>query len=119
MSTDPCDLLDGLVAMGGRNGNYGNYVRLDHGPHISTGYAHLSSIVTTLKPGDRVKQGDMIGFVGMTGLATGPHLCFQLLDGKKQLNPLTTRPMIEEALMDQLASNPGRNLPIATIGDLQ
>jgi murein DD-endopeptidase MepM/ murein hydrolase activator NlpD len=110
---------DGVVAMADWNGNYGNYVRIDHGANISTGYAHLSAIVTTLKPGMRVKQGDMIGFVGMTGLATGPHLCFQLLEGKKQLNPLDARPMIEEALVDQLATNPGRNLPIATIGDLQ
>ena len=110
---------DGVVAMAGWNGNYGNYVRIDHGPHISTGYAHLSSIVTTLKEGARIKQGDMIGFVGMTGLATGPHLCFQLLDGKKQLNPLTARPMVDEALIDQLATNPGRSLPIATIGELQ
>jgi murein DD-endopeptidase MepM/ murein hydrolase activator NlpD len=110
---------DGIVAMAGRNGNYGLYVRIDHGPHISTGYAHLSSIVTTLKPGMRVRQGEMIGFVGMTGLATGPHLCFQLLDGKKQLNPLTARPMIEETLMEQLASSPSRTLPTGTIGDLQ
>jgi murein DD-endopeptidase MepM/ murein hydrolase activator NlpD len=110
---------DGVVGMAGWNGNYGNYVRIDHGPHIATGYAHLSSIVTSLKEGARIKQGDMIGFVGMTGLATGPHLCFQLLDGKKQLNPLTARPMVDEALIDQLATNPGRSLPIATIGDLQ
>ncbi|HXV25908.1 MAG TPA: M23 family metallopeptidase [Alphaproteobacteria bacterium] len=110
---------DGTVAMAGRNGNYGLYVRIDHGPGISTGYAHLSSIVTTLKPGTRVRQGEMIGFVGMTGLATGPHLCFQLLEGKKQLNPLTARPMIEEALMEQLASSPSRSLPIGTVGDLQ
>ena len=110
---------DGVVSMAGWNGNYGMYVRIDHGPHISTGYAHLSSIVTTLKEGMRVKQGEMIGFVGMTGLATGPHLCFQVLDGKKQVNPLDARPMIEEALIDQLATNPGRNLPVATIGDLQ
>jgi murein DD-endopeptidase MepM/ murein hydrolase activator NlpD len=110
---------DGVVAMADWNGNYGNYVRIDHGRNISTGYAHLSSIVTTLKPGTRVKQGDMIGFVGMTGLATGPHLCFQLMDGKKQLNPLSARPMLEEDLVDQLATNPGRNVPLATIGDLQ
>ena len=110
---------DGVVAMAGWNGNYGNYVRIDHGSNISTGYAHLSSIVTTLKPGSPVKEGDMIGFVGMTGLATGPHLCFQLIEGKNQLNPLTARPMIEESPLDQLVSDPGRGLPIATIGDLQ
>jgi murein DD-endopeptidase MepM/ murein hydrolase activator NlpD len=110
---------DGVVGMAGWNGNYGNYVRLDHGGNIATGYAHLSSVVTTLKPGSFIKQGDMIGFVGMTGLATGPHLCFQLLEGKKQLNPLTARPMIEESPLDQLVSDPGRGLPIATIGDLQ
>ena len=110
---------DGVVGMAGWNGNYGNYVRIDHGGNISTGYAHLSAIVTTLTPGSYVRQGDMIGFVGMTGLATGPHLCFQLIEGKKQINPLTARPMIEESPLDQLVSDPGRGLPIATIGDLQ
>lgn len=110
---------DGVVAMAGRNGNYGNYIRIDHGSGLATGYAHLSAIVTTLMVGTRVKQGQMIGFVGQTGLATGPHLCFQLLDGKKQLNPLTARPMIEEEVLEQLATNPGGSLPTATIGDLQ
>ncbi len=110
---------DGVVTMAGRNGNYGMYIRIDHGSDLATGYAHLSSIVTTLKVGMRVTQGEMIGFVGKTGLATGPHLCFQLLHGKKQLNPLTARPMIEEEVLEQLATNPGSNFPIMTIGDLQ
>jgi murein DD-endopeptidase MepM/ murein hydrolase activator NlpD len=110
---------DGFVVMAGVNGNYGNYVRIDHGSHLATGYAHLSSIVSTLRPGTRVKQGQVIGFVGMTGLATGPHLCFQLLEDNKQLNPLTSRPIIEEDVVEQLATNPGSILPTATIGELQ
>jgi murein DD-endopeptidase MepM/ murein hydrolase activator NlpD len=110
---------DGFVVIAGLNGNYGNYVRIDHGSHLATGYAHLSSIVSTLRPGKRVTQGQIIGFVGMTGLATGPHLCFQLLQDDKQLNPLTARPMIEEDVVEQLANNPGSILPTATIGELQ
>jgi murein DD-endopeptidase MepM/ murein hydrolase activator NlpD len=110
---------DGVVVTAGLNGNYGNYVRIDHGSHLATGYAHLSSIVSTLRPGTRVGQGEIIGFVGMSGLATGPHLCFQLLQDDKQLNPLTSRPMIEEDVVEQLATNPGSILPIATIGELR
>ena len=97
---------DGFVAMAGVNGNYGNYVRIDHGSHLATGYVHLSSIVSTLRPGTRVAQGEIIGFVGMSGLATGAHLRFQLLQDDKQLNPLTSRPIIEEEVMQQLATNP-------------
>jgi murein DD-endopeptidase MepM/ murein hydrolase activator NlpD len=110
---------DGFVVMAGVNGNYGNYVRIDHGSHLATGYAHLSSIVSTLRPGTRVAQGEIIGFVGMSGLATGPHLCFQLLQDDKQLNPLTSRPIIDENVVDQLATNRGSFLPTATIGELQ
>ena len=54
---------DGVVVTAGLNGNYGNYVRIDHGSRLATGYAHLSSIVSTLRPGTRVGQGEIIGFV--------------------------------------------------------
>ena len=110
---------DGVVMEAGWKGNYGNYIRLRHSPRYDTGYAHLSSFVTTLEAGRVVKQGEMIGFVGMTGLATGPHLDFQLFEDGKQLNPITARPMIEEDIRDQLASNPRRVLVMPTLEDLE
>ncbi len=67
---------DGVVAIAGRHGGYGNFVKLLHGGDLATGYGHMSRIV--VRPGMRVSQGQVIGYVGSTGLSTGPHLHYEL-----------------------------------------
>lgn len=68
---------DGRVILKGVNGGYGNTVIIQHGSRYNTLYAHLSGFARGLKQGDRVKQGQTIGYVGMSGLATGPHLHYE------------------------------------------
>lgn len=68
---------DGRVISKGVNGGYGNTVIIQHGNRYSTLYAHLSGFARGLKQGDRVSQGQVIGYVGSTGLATGPHLHYE------------------------------------------
>ncbi len=76
----------GTVEHAGRNGAYGNYVRIRHNSEYSTAYAHMKAVNT--KRGRRVKQGQVIGFVGTTGRSTGPHLHYEILKNKKQVNPM-------------------------------
>ncbi|HTI85244.1 MAG TPA: peptidoglycan DD-metalloendopeptidase family protein [Alphaproteobacteria bacterium] len=78
----------GVVVETGFNSGYGNYVRLRHNPTYSTMYAHMSRIGRGITRGARVSQGQTIGFVGMTGLATGPHLHYEVLVNNVQVNPL-------------------------------
>lgn len=80
---------DGTVMFLGRKGGYGNTIILRHGTTYSTVYAHMSRFVIGLKRGARVRQGDVIGFVGMTGLATGPHLHYEFQVNGVHRNPLT------------------------------
>ena len=68
---------DGHVSFAGRRGGYGNVVEIDHAHGISTVYGHLSRFSAGLHRGDAVRQGEIIGAVGMTGLATGPHLHYE------------------------------------------
>jgi murein DD-endopeptidase MepM/ murein hydrolase activator NlpD len=68
---------DGRVAFRGVKGGYGNVVELEHAGRIVTRYGHLSRFARELAPGGRVKQGEVIAYVGNTGLATGPHLHFE------------------------------------------
>lgn len=79
----------GRVARAGRLGGYGNYVRLEHGNGYATAYAHLSRFADGLRAGQRVRQGEIIGYVGSTGRSTGPHLHFEVLEHGRQVNPLT------------------------------
>jgi murein DD-endopeptidase MepM/ murein hydrolase activator NlpD len=82
---------DGVVTFRGHKGGYGRVVIIQHGQHYSTLYAHLSKYKRGLKKGDRVKQGDVIAYVGMSGLATGPHLHYEFrIDGAHR-NPLTVK----------------------------
>lgn len=76
----------GLVAQVGRQGAYGNLVVLDHGFGLQTKYGHLSSF--SVKQGDRVKRGDIIGRMGSTGRSTGTHLHYEVLANGRLLNPL-------------------------------
>lgn len=80
---------DGVVKFMGRKGGYGNVIILNHPNHISTLYGHLSGFAKGLHTGGKVAQGDIIGYVGMTGLATGPHLHYEFLLNGVHHDPMT------------------------------
>ena len=82
---------DGRVVVAGNGGSYGNYVRIQHNSNYSTAYAHLKSFASGVKNGARVRQGEVIAYVGATGRATGPHLHYEVLLGGKQVNPRGVR----------------------------
>lgn len=68
---------DGVVTEAKYKRYNGNYVKIKHNSTYTTQYLHMSKIAPNMKPGVRVRQGDVIGYVGSTGLATGPHVCFR------------------------------------------
>ena len=80
---------DGIVDFVGNKGGYGNAIVLKHDNKISTVYGHLSGFAAGLQRGQQISQGDIIGFVGMTGLATGPHLHYEFLVNGVHRDPLT------------------------------
>jgi len=82
---------DGVVVKAGYNGGYGNYVRLRHTDGYETAYAHLSRIGRGVRPGVRVSQQQVIGYVGSTGRSTGPHLHYEVLLRGQQMNPMRLR----------------------------
>ncbi len=82
---------NGIVEFVGRNGGYGKYIRLRHDSTYKTAYAHLSSYKKGINGGVRVKQGDIIGYVGSTGRSTGPHLHYEIIVNGKQINPATLK----------------------------
>ncbi len=79
---------DGIVERASRFGAYGNYVRIRHNGTYKTAYAHLSKYGRGIKAGKRVKQGQIIGYVGATGRVTARHLHYEVLVNGKQVNPL-------------------------------
>ena len=79
---------DGEVERASRYGSYGNYVRIRHNGTYKTAYAHLSKYGRGIKAGKRVKQGQVIGYVGATGRVTARHLHYEVLVNGKQVNPL-------------------------------
>jgi murein DD-endopeptidase MepM/ murein hydrolase activator NlpD len=81
----------GRVVTAGRNGSFGNYIRLRHSGEYHTAYAHLSRFAKGIGPGKRVRQGQVIGYVGTTGRSTGPHLHYELLRNDTQVNPLKVK----------------------------
>jgi murein DD-endopeptidase MepM/ murein hydrolase activator NlpD len=85
---------DGTVEAAAYNGDYGNLIILRHGFGLTTRYGHLSGF--NVKAGQEIKRGEVIGFVGATGRATGPHLHYEILANGKLINPLQllTQPAI-------------------------
>ena len=80
---------DGVVEFSGRQGGYGNLVVLKHAGQFSSAYAHLSAIAHGTRRGARIAQGEIIGYVGQTGWATGPHLHYEFRIAGEPRNPLT------------------------------
>jgi murein DD-endopeptidase MepM/ murein hydrolase activator NlpD len=78
---------DGVVVRLGRAGGYGNYVEVEHNQQYTTAYAHLSGFARGLREGERVRQGEVIGYVGATGTATGPHLHYEVHYRGVQVDP--------------------------------
>ncbi len=79
---------DGLVEEAQYKANNGNYVKIRHNGTYTTGYLHMSRIAAGVRAGTRVRQGQVIGYVGSTGLATGPHLCYRFWRNGVQVDAL-------------------------------
>ena len=84
-------VADGRVVFAGRKGGFGNFVEIKHANNFTTMYGHLSKYGKGIKAGAHVKQGQTVGYVGATGLATGPHLDFRIKEGSKFLDFLRMR----------------------------
>jgi murein DD-endopeptidase MepM/ murein hydrolase activator NlpD len=85
-------IADGTVLMARWNGGYGNFVQIRHAGGLVSCYGHLSRYGANVKSGRSVRQGQTVGYVGSTGLSTGPHLHFEVRQGGKPVNPLKVIP---------------------------
>jgi murein DD-endopeptidase MepM/ murein hydrolase activator NlpD len=95
---------DGTVSFAGWDGGYGNLIKIDHGNGYETRYAHLSRFAPSVRRGARVKQGQVIGYTGATGLATAPHLHYEIRHHGRAADARTIRlpaaPPVPESQMD-------------------
>ncbi len=82
---------DGVVERAGPFSTYGNYVEIRHRAGLETAYAHMQAVKAGVRIGSRVKQGQVIGYVGTTGRSTGPHLHYEILINHAQVNPATVK----------------------------
>ena len=95
-------MMDGVVSAAGRAGGYGNLIKLGHPNGYGSMYGHLSRIA--MRPGERVSRGEVIGYVGSTGLSTGPHLHFEVLKNGRAVNPTSLSIATQQQLAgDELA----------------
>ncbi|MDE0781369.1 MAG: M23 family metallopeptidase, partial [Alphaproteobacteria bacterium] len=96
---------DGSIVTAGTKGGYGKYIKIRHNSTYSTAYAHLNAYGPGIRRGKRVRQGQVIGYVGTTGRSTGPHLHYEVHRGGRQINPLTLKlPSGEKLKGSRLAS---------------
>lgn len=82
---------DGIIVKSGRNGSFGNYIKIRHNSEYATAYAHMKSIKRGRSKGSRVRQGQVIGYVGTTGRSTGPHLHYEIMRNGRQTNPMRVK----------------------------
>jgi murein DD-endopeptidase MepM/ murein hydrolase activator NlpD len=109
---------DGQVSAAGWAGGYGRQVRIAHGGGISTSYSHMSRIVA--EPGSFVHQGQLIGYVGSSGLSTGPHLHYEVYRNGTPVNPLgvkfASRSLLEGPELDRFKARLAQLMAIGTAG---
>lgn len=79
----------GVIEEADYNGGYGRFVMIRHNGEVETAYGHMSRFASGIRPGARVNQGDVIGYVGTTGRSTGPHLHFEVRVNRQQVNPMS------------------------------
>lgn len=89
---------DGTVLLAHYSGGAGNYIKIRHNSVYTTGYMHLWKYAPGIKPGVKVKQGQLIGYVGSTGISTGPHLDFRFWKNGEAIDPLKVEPPSVEPL---------------------
>jgi murein DD-endopeptidase MepM/ murein hydrolase activator NlpD len=82
---------NGVVEKVGPEGGYGKYVRIKHNNGYETAYGHMSAFAKGLEPGKRVRQGQIIGFVGSTGMSTGPHVHYEILVNGRFVDPMRVK----------------------------
>jgi murein DD-endopeptidase MepM/ murein hydrolase activator NlpD len=86
---------DGIVVEATYNPNNGNYVKIRHNNTYQTQYLHMSRIAQGMHAGVRIRQGQIIGYVGSTGLASGPHVCYRFWKNGSQIDPNRERSFIK------------------------
>jgi murein DD-endopeptidase MepM/ murein hydrolase activator NlpD len=96
---------DGTVVSAGWNGGFGRWVKVRHSSSLTTTYGHLQRIAKGIRPGARVRQGQVIGYVGSSGLATGPHLDFRVYRNGQPVDPLRLKNPPAPPVPAELAEN--------------
>jgi murein DD-endopeptidase MepM/ murein hydrolase activator NlpD len=91
-------VASGVVTFAGRSGHYGNHIEIEHQQPYATSYSHLRGFVRGLKVGATVRKGQVIGYVGSSGMATGPHLHFMLFENGTYVDPLTVKLPTDEQI---------------------
>jgi murein DD-endopeptidase MepM/ murein hydrolase activator NlpD len=110
---------DGVVVFAGRRGSYGNLVEVSHPGGVLTRYAHLRGYASGTRPGVRVRVGQTVGYVGSTGLSTGPHLHFEMLVNGQYTDPryaLQVRSRRGPRVADRLGVGGSRTTLLAALG---
>ncbi len=87
---------DGTIEFSGWAGGYGRFIKIRHNPRMETAYGHMSRLAATV--GEHVHQGEVIGYVGMTGDATGPHLHYEVIKDGSQVNPISVTIPVDTGL---------------------
>jgi len=93
---------DGIVEFAGVARGYGNYLKIRHGPHLVTAYAHLDAFDAGVVPGAAVRQGEIVARSGQTGVGTGPHLHYEVIVDGAHTDPLTALLSLGEGPSEQL-----------------
>jgi murein DD-endopeptidase MepM/ murein hydrolase activator NlpD len=107
---------DGQVSRTGWAGGYGRQVRIAHAGGLTTSYSHMSRMV--VEPGMLVRQGQLIGYVGSSGLSTGPHLHYEVLKDGTAVNPMSVRmaaaPAVDPSMTEAIKARLKALLSIGT-----